>query len=443
MFENLSTHLESVLKKLKGHGKLSESNIEDALREVRVALLEADVNLEVARDFVEKIRERAIGKEVMSSLTPGQQVIKIVNEELTTLMGDQQAPLQMAEKSPTVIFIVGLQGTGKTTTTAKLGRHISKQGYRPLLVPADVQRPAAIEQLKVLGNELALPVLESQPSDDPVEICRRALKTAEQESANVILVDTQGRLHVDDELMNELTRMKEEVSPHETLLVTDAMTGQDAVNMAKVFNDRIGIDGVILTKMDGDARGGAALSVKAVTGRPIKFVGVGEKLDQLEVFHPDRMASRILGMGDVLSLIEKAEESVEQESAEKMAKKLTSGRFDLEDFRDQLRQVQQMGPLDQLIGMLPGANKMKGLKVDTNELKRVEAIINSMTRKERANYQMINGSRRKRIAKGSGTRIQEVNRLLKQFAQTKKMMKRLGKGGLLKKMPVGPGSLPF
>jgi len=443
MFENLSTHLESVLKKLKGHGKLSESNIQDALREVRVALLEADVNLEVTRDFIEKIRERAVGKEVMSSLTPGQQVVKIVNEELTALMGDQQAPLQMAEKSPTVIFIVGLQGTGKTTTTAKLGRHISKQGYRPLLVSADVQRPAAIEQLKVLGNELSLPVFNSQPSDDPVEICRRALKTAEQESANVILVDTQGRLHVDDELMNELTRMKEEVSPHETLLVTDAMTGQDAVNMAKVFNDRIGIDGVVLTKRDGDARGGPALSVKAVTGRPIKFVGVGEKLDQLEVFHPDRMASRILGMGDVLSLIEKAEEAVELESTEKMAKKLISGRFDLEDFRDQLRQVQQMGPLDQLIGMIPGANKMKGLKVDTNELKRVEAIINSMTRKERANYQMVNGSRRKRIAKGSGTRIQDVNRLLKQFAQTKKMMKRLGKGSLLKKMPVGPASLPF
>jgi signal recognition particle subunit SRP54 len=443
MFENLSAHLESVLKKIRGHGKLSESNIGEALREVRVALLEADVNLEVARDFVEKIRKRAVGKEVMASLTPGQQVIKIVSEELTSLMGGRQVPLQMVEKGPTVIFLVGLQGTGKTTTTAKLGRHISKQGYRPLLVPADVQRPAAIEQLNILGNELGLPVLPTRPEDDPVEICRRSLRFAEEESANAILVDTQGRLHIDDDLMNELARMKEAVPPHETLLVTDAMTGQDAVNMAKAFNDRIGIDGVILTKLDGDARGGAALSVRAVTGRPIKFVGVGEKLDQLEVFHPDRMASRILGMGDVLSLIEKAEAAVEQKSAEKMAKKLTSCRFDLEDFRDQLRQVQQLGPLDQLLGMIPGMSKMKGVQIDPKELKRVEAIINSMTPKERSNYQMINGSRRKRIANGSGTRIQDVNRLLKQFAQTKKMMKRLGKGGLLKKMPVGPGSLPF
>lgn len=426
-FDNLTARLQETMKKLRGKGRLSEKDVDEALREVRLALLEADVNYKVVRDFIKRVKERAVGEEVLSSLTPGQQVIKIVNDELTTLMGGTLAKLQLSSRPPSVIMMVGLQGAGKTTTAAKLARLLKGQGHRPLLVAADVYRPAAIKQLLVLGEQINVPVF-SMGEQNPVDIAKAAVSHGTSHGNDVIIIDTAGRLHVDEELMGELVQIKEAVSPHEILLVVDAMTGQDAVNVAEAFNSQLDIGGVVLTKLDGDARGGAALSVKAVTGKPIKFVGVSEKMDGLEPFHPDRMASRILGMGDVLTLIEKAVSTVDEEKAKQLAHKLKEAEFTLEDFLDQLEQLKKMGPLDQILGMLPGmgpVKQLKNLEVDEKHLTRIEAIINSMTPEERRNPQIIGGSRRKRIARGSGTRVQDVNRLLKQFEQTRQLMKQL------------------
>lgn len=431
MFGNLAERLQAALGKLKGRGKLSERDVEEALREVRLALLEADVNFRVVKDFLAQVKERAVGQEVMQSLTPGQQVIKIVHEELTALMGGSHARLALSGKAPHVVMLVGLQGSGKTTSAAKLANLLRKQGHRPLLVAADVYRPAAIRQLEVLGQQLEVPVFSLGERHDPVDIARAALSHARDRGHDVVVVDTAGRLHVDEELMAELERMAEALNPRETLLVLDAMTGQEAVNVAQRFNERFELSGFILTKLDGDARGGAALSVRAVVGQPVKFAGVGEKLDQLEPFHPERMASRILGMGDVLTLIEKAQMAMDAEEAQRMAAKLKSAEFTLEDFLVQLRQVRNMGPLDQLLGMIPGlagASQLKGLDVDEKQLKRIEAIIQSMTPEERAHPAIINGSRRRRIARGSGTSVQDVNRLLKQFEQTRGLLKQLGAG---------------
>lgn len=431
MFSSLGDRLQGVLSRLKGKGKLSEKDVEAALREVRLALLEADVNFKVARDFVSRVKERAVGAEVLESLTPGQQVVKIVNEELCALMGGEQVPLRLKPKSgePAVLLLAGLQGSGKTTSSAKLAVYLKKQGRRPLLVACDVYRPAAIKQLQVLGEQIQVPVYADEGNDDPVSIAAAAMEFARAQKLDIVIVDTAGRLHIDSELMDEISALRDLLDPDEILLVVDAMTGQEAVNVAQSFDERLELDGVILTKLDGDARGGAALSVKAVTGKPIKFTGVGEKTDALEPFHPDRMARRILGMGDVLSLIEKAEQSMDEATRQRMAERMRTAQFDLEDFLEQLRQVRNMGPIDQLIGMIPGfANmkQLKGLQVDESELKRVEAVIQSMTLKERQNPDVIDGSRRRRIAAGSGTRVQDVNRLLKQFDQTKKMMKQLG-----------------
>lgn len=424
-FQNLSSRLQDTMRKLRGKGRLSEKDVDEVLREIRLALLEADVNYKVVRDFIAQVKERATGHEVLSSLTPGQQVIRIVNEELTELMGGTQAKLTMSPKPPTIIMMVGLQGAGKTTTGAKLARMLKSQGNRPLLVAADIYRPAAIKQLQVLGEQIEVPVF-TMGEQNPVDIAKAAVSHAKSRNNDIVIIDTAGRLHVDEELMDELVQIKEAVNPTEILLVVDAMTGQDAVNVAQSFNEQLEIGAVVLTKLDGDARGGAALSVKAVTGKPIKFVGVSEKMDGLEPFHPDRMASRILGMGDVLTLIEKAASAVDQEQAEKMAQKLMEAEFTLEDFQEQLAQMKQMGPIDQLVGMIPGMGNMKqlqNLEVDDTHLQRIEAIIQSMTPEERRNPEIIGGSRRKRIAQGSGTRVQDVNRLLKQFNQTKQMLK--------------------
>ena len=443
MFENLSDKLDSVFKKLKGHGKLTEKNIEEALREVRMALLEADVHYKVAKQFIASIKERALGREVMKSLTPGQQVIKIVNEELTALMGSSHEGLDLSGTKPVALMLVGLQGSGKTTTAGKLSVYLRKDGKKPYLVPADVYRPAAIDQLKKLGTQLDVPVFDSTTDMDPVEICQKAQVAAQKEGCDTLLLDTAGRLHVDEELMGELKRIRDAVQPSDILLVADAMTGQDAVNIAKSFDDALNIGGVVLTKMDGDARGGAALSIKAITDKPIKFVGVGEKLNALEPFHPDRMASSILGMGDVLTFIEKAQETVDEEKAAELEKKLRKNQFTLEDFRDQMSQIRKMGSLSDLIGMIPGMKKNKQFKnmdVDEGELVRIEAIINSMTPHERSRHNVINGSRRKRIAQGSGTSVQDVNRLLKNYSQVMKMMKKINKGGM---RGLGRGMLPF
>jgi signal recognition particle subunit SRP54 len=433
MFENLSDKLSLTLKKLRGHGRLSEKNIQDALQEVRLALLEADVNYKVVKKFVEDIRQQAMGQEVLESLTPGQQVIKIVHEELSRLMGGARQELNLIGRTPFSIMLVGLQGSGKTTTAGKLALHLRKHGRNPFLVPADIYRPAAVDQLRKLGSQLAIPTFQTDQNLKPEEICQEALSKAGAAGADVLVMDTAGRLHVDDELMAELVRIKDRVRPTEILLVADAMTGQDAVNVAKIFNDLLDITGVILTKMEGDARGGAALSLKSVTNKPIKFIGVGEKLDALEPFFPDRMASRIMGMGDVISLIEKAQAEYDEKEALKLAKRLKKREFDLEDFQAQLKQMKKMGSLEQILGMLPGLGQLKqlkNLKPDEQEVVRVEAIINSMTREERRNYKIINGSRRKRIALGSGTSVQDVNRLLKNFAQTKKMMENMTSKGL-------------
>jgi signal recognition particle subunit SRP54 len=433
MFDNLTDRLNGVFKKLRGHGKLTEDNIAEALREVRMALLEADVNYQVAKDFIARVNERAIGQEVISSLAPGQQVIKVVHEELVELLGGSAEPLKLGGSQPVIIMVVGLQGSGKTTTAGKLARQLKKTGRTPYLVPADVYRPAAIEQLKVLGATLSVPVHPSTTAQNPVDICRQAVVASGQQGCNTVIVDTAGRLHVDEELMEELRLIKGAVNPAEILFVADAMTGQDAVSVAEKFNLDLSISGVVLTKMEGDARGGAALSIKKVTNRPIKFVGTGENLDALEVFHPDRVASRILGMGDVLTLIEKAEAVVDQKKAEKLAQKISRNTFTLEDFRDQILQIKKMGSLEQLMGMIPGMNRMKQLqdmpKPDERELVRIEAIINSMTAEERRKHQIINASRRVRIAKGSGTSVQDVNKVIKSYSEMLKMMKRFqGKG---------------
>ncbi len=428
VFEGLAEKLQDTFKKLKGKGKLSEDDVKAALREVKMSLLEADVNYKVVKNFVSRIEERAVGKEVMESLTPGQQVIKIVNEELTELMGGEHQDLELSDTTPNVIMLVGLQGSGKTTSAGKLARHFKHKGKNPMLVAADVYRPAAIQQLEILAGRLEVDAFQMGTDNDPVDIVKGAVSSAEKNGNDIIIIDTAGRLHIDEELMDELSRIKEEVKPDETLLVVDAMTGQDAVNVAENFNKKLGIDGMLMTKLDGDARGGAALSIKEVTGKPIKFAGVGEKLDALEPFHPDRMASRILGMGDVLSLIEKAEETIDAEKAKKLEEKLRQDKFTLEDFLDQLDQVRNMGPIDEIMGMIPGlsgAKQLKNMQMDDKQLDYIEAIIKSMTKEERRNPDVINGSRRRRIANGSGTSVQEVNRLLKQFKQTRKLMKQM------------------
>jgi len=432
MFDSLTEKLSRTFKDLRGHGRLSEKNIQDALKDVRLALLEADVNYKVVKRLVEDIRLRAVGQEVLESLTPGQQVIKVVNEELIRVMGGSGNELNLTGRSPFVFMLVGLQGSGKTTTAAKLARHLKGKGRHPYLVPADIYRPAAIDQLTRLGAQIDTPVHPSSQDRRPEDICAEAVRHGSASGSDILLLDTAGRLHVDEALMEELVRIKKAVNPAEILFVADAMTGQDAVSVAKRFDELLDITGVILTKTEGDARGGAVLSIRAVTGKPIKFIGVGEKLDALEPFHPERMASRILGMGDMLSLIEKAQADFSEEEAVKLHNKIKKREFDLEDFRRQLTQVKKLGSMEQILGMLPGMGQLKQLKKmkpDEKELVKVEAIINSMTREERQNHKIINGSRRKRIARGSGTKVQDVNRLLKNFGQTKKMMEQFTRKG--------------
>ena len=428
-FEGLADRLQNTIKKITGKGKVSEQDVKEMTREVRLALLEADVNFKVVIDLIKRIKERAIGQEVLESLTPGQQVIKVVKEELAELMGGEQSKIAVANKPPTVIMMVGLQGAGKTTTTGKLANLLRKKHNRnPMLVAADVYRPAAINQLETLGSQLDLPVFSLGTEANPVDIANQAIEKAKEEHHDYVIIDTAGRLHIDENLMGELQEIKQSVNPDEVFLVVDSMTGQDAVNVAESFDEQLDVTGVVLTKLDGDTRGGAALSIRAVTGKPIKFAGMGEKLDQLEAFHPERMASRILGMGDVLSLIEKAETQVDEKKAKEMEEKIKSMSFTFEDFLEQMDQVKNMGPLDELINMMPGANKMKGMKnlqVDDKQLSHVEAIIQSMTQQERVEPSVINASRKKRIAKGSGTSVSQVNRLLKQFEEMKKMMKQM------------------
>lgn len=432
-FDNLKDKLSDIFKNLKRKGKLSEADVKLAMREIRVALLEADVNYKVAKDFVKNISEKAVGEEVLESLTPGQQVIKIVNEELCALMGGENEKIKFSDNPPTVIMLVGLQGTGKTTTCAKLSGVLKKQGKRPMLVACDVQRPAAIKQLITVGSSFNVPVYYEEDSKEPVKIAKNALEKAKRELNDVVIVDTAGRLHIDEELMDELAAIKAAVNPTEILLVIDAMTGQDALNFATAFNDKLDLTGVIVTKLDGDARGGSVLSVKAMTGKPVKYVGMGEKLNELEPFHPDRMASRILGMGDVLTLIEKAEQAIDLKKAQELEKKMKTQTFTFTDFLDQIDQIKSMGPIENLLGMLPGVNKkaLAGVKIPDNQFDKTKAIILSMTPKERENPGIINLSRKERIAKGSGTSVPEVNALLKQFEQMRKMMKQFTN----KKMP--------
>jgi signal recognition particle subunit SRP54 len=452
MFDSLSEKLESVFKKLRGQGVMTEDNIKEALREVRLALLEADVNFKVVKDFVESVRVKAVGTEVLQSLTPGQQVVRIVHDELVAVMGgNEDNSLNLAAKPPVAIMMVGLQGAGKTTTCGKLGRHLKALKRRPLLVPADIYRPAAIDQLKTVGRQLGLEVFNSSADQKPVDICSAAMQFAELNGYDTVILDTAGRHQIDDFLMGELADIKAVVSPVEILFVADAMTGQEAVNVASGFNERLDITGVVLTKLDGDAKGGAALSIKAVTGKPVKFAGLGEKLDALEVFHADRLVSRILGMGDVLTLVEKAQSVFDEKEAARLQQKLKKSQFDLEDFLAQLQQIKKMGSLESLMGMIPGMGKMmkqmQGAQPSEKEMKRIEAIIRSMTPGERANHSIINGSRRLRIAKGSGTTVQEVNQLLKRFSEAQKVVKqlqKLGPKGLLKGMGgLGKGMLPF
>lgn len=445
-FEGLSDRLQDIFRKLRGKGKITEEDVKNAMREVRLALLEADVNFKVVKDFVARVKERAVGQEVLQSLTPGQQIVKIVHDEMASLMGGAESKLEISSKPPIVIMAVGLQGAGKTTTVAKLAKNLMKQGRRPLLVACDVYRPAAIQQIQILGEQIGAPVF-AMGQQNPISIARASVEHARSNNRDVIILDTAGRLHVNEELMQELREIKEYLSPQEILLVVDAMTGQDAVTVAESFHEQLGLTGVILTKLDGDTRGGAALSVKAVTGCPIKFVGMGEKLDALEPFHPDRMASRILGMGDILSLVEKAQANFDEQKAREMERKIRKQEFTLDDFLEQMQQVRSMGPLEDLLGMIPGlGNQMKDLKgqVDEKELGRVEAIIQSMTPKERREPGIINGSRKKRIARGSGTRVQEVNRLLKQFEESRKLMKQFADmGGKKGRRGFPPMKFPF
>ncbi|MDD3846417.1 MAG: signal recognition particle protein [Syntrophorhabdaceae bacterium] len=432
MFEKLQERFESTFKKVRGYGKLTENNIKDTLREVRVALLEADVNFKVAKDFLEKVRVKATGEEVLTSITPGQQFVKIVYDELCDVLGSANKPLDVAAAPPVSVMLIGLQGSGKTTTSAKLAIHLRKMGRRPLLVPSDIYRPAAIDQLVTLGKQINVEAFTMDVVKDPVTICKEAKVYATRNGYDTLIVDTAGRLHIDDGMVGELVEQKRLLNPKETLLVLDAMTGQDAVSIAGVFNEKLGIDGIILTKLDGDTRGGAAISIKAVTGKPIKFIGVGEKLDALEPFFPDRMASRILGMGDVVSLVEKAQDVFDEKQARELERKFRKDEFTLEDFRDQIRQMKKLGSLESIIGMIPGMNKFKGgidFAEAEKDIKKTEAIINSMTARERTRPNIIDGSRRVRISKGSGTQVQDVNELLKKYMETKKMLKKFTKGG--------------
>lgn len=438
MLDDLSQKLESVFKKLRGQGKLTEKNIADSMKEIRRALLEADVNYKVVKDFVSAVEKRALGQDVLKSITPGQMIVKIVHDELVALLGESTEQIKTAGIPPTIVMLCGLQGSGKTTMAGKLANHFRKKGRHPMLVAADVYRPAAIDQLQVVGKSLDIPVY-SEGAGDPVKICKNAIGEARKFSRDLVILDTAGRLHVDDAMMQELENVKSKVSPHEIIFVADGMTGQDAVNTAKTFLERLEFDGIALTKMDGDTRGGAALSIRTVTGKPIKFIGIGEKLDAIEQFFPDRMASRILGMGDIVSFVEKAQETIDEEQARDLEQKLRKNAFTLQDFKDQIQQIKKMGPLDQLLGMIPGMGaQLKGVSVDDSAFKQIEAIINSMTTRERENPKILNGSRRKRIAAGSGTRVQDVNKLLNQFGQMKKMMKKM------KRMPSkGMKNIPF
>ena len=447
MFENLSDKLQRVFKNLRGEGKLTPENMESALREIRVALLEADVHFRVTKQFIEAVKEKAMGSEVLTALSPTQQVVKIVRDELVHILGSHTSRLRFANEPPTVVMIVGLQGSGKTTSTGKLSRWLSKNGHSPIMVSVDVYRPAARQQLAVIARDLKLPIYEGTPEQTaPLDLARAARREAMQTGRDVVLVDTAGRLHIDEQLMTELRQLKEALNPTEILFVADAMTGQDAVKSADQFHKQLGITGVVLTKMDGDARGGAALSIRTITEQPLKFVGTGEKFDAIEPFHPDRVAQRILGMGDMLSFIEKVEESIDQKKAEEMQRKLIDDEFTLEDFRDQIKQIRKLGPLQSLMGMMPQMGPLKGLKdvkVDEKEITHIVAIIDSMTPRERDNHMIINGARRRRIAKGSGTSVQEVNNLLKQYAQARKMMKSISGGSFmgkrLGKMKLPPG----
>ena len=436
-FEGLSSKLQDITRKLRRKARITESDLKEMLREVKLALLEADVNYKIVKDFISSVQEKALGQDVLKSLTPGQQVIKIVKDELVELLGGEESKINFTPNPPTVIMLVGLQGSGKTTTAGKLANLLRKQGKKPLLVACDIYRPAAIKQLQVVGKQLDIPVYANETSKDVVHIAKQAMSVAMSKLNDVVILDTAGRLHIDEKLMQELKNVKQNVKPHEILLVVDSMTGQDAVNVAQSFNENLGIDGVVLTKLDGDTRGGAALSVKKVTGRPIKFAATGEKLSDIEVFHPDRMASRILGMGDVLSIIEKAEESFDLEQAEKIEKQLRKKEFDLDDYLAQLRQVKKMGSFSSLLKMVPGMANIKDLKVDDKEFIRIEAMICSMTKEERKNPKILNASRRIRIAKGSGTTVQQINQFMKSFEMTQKMMKKMQDTKNLKKMMKG------
>ena len=424
-FEGLSSRLQEITKKIKGEARITESNMKDMLREVKLALLEADVNYKIVKEFISNVQEKALGQDVMKSLKPGEQVVKIVRDELTELLGGSDSKINISSNPPTIIMLVGLQGAGKTTLAGKLSNYLRKQGKKPLMVACDVYRPAAVKQLQVVGSQLNIPVYSEEGVQDAVGIARRSINTAISKLNDVVIIDTAGRLQIDDTLMQELVNIKNAVRPHEILLVVDSMTGQEAVNVAQTFNDKVGIDGVVLTKLDGDTRGGAALSVKKITGKPIKFAGVGEKLSDLEEFHPDRMASRILGMGDILSIVEKAEQALDLEEAEKLEKQLKKDKFDLDDYLAQLKQIKKMGSLSSILKMIPGMNKLKDIKVDDKEFIRIEAIITSMTAKERKNPSLLNASRRKRIAKGSGTEVHDINKFMESFEMTQKMMKQM------------------
>ncbi len=443
MFENLTEKLNAVFKKLKGRGTLNEENIRTAMKDIRMALLEADVNFKVTKEFIADVSEQAIGQKVLDSISPGQQIVKIVHDRLVELMGKESGYLNTSNRFPASVMLIGLQGCGKTTTAAKLTRHLLNRNHRVSMVSADVYRPAAIEQLKILGEDIDANVFDSKDEKDPVKICVKAVEDAKANGFDTLIIDTAGRLHIDDELMNELKRIKETINPSEVLFVADAMTGQDAVSVAEKFDGLLGINGIVLTKMDGDARGGAALSLRKVTGKPIKFIGMGEKADDLEVFHPERMASRILGMGDILTLVEKAQTTLDEKAAKELEKKIRKDSFTLDDLKKQLAQLKKMGSLQDILGMMPGIGKIKALKnasPDEGELVKTTAIIDSMTKKERVNYKIINGQRRKRIARGSGTTVQDVNRVLKNYIEMRKMMKKLAKGGMKSMMR---GDLPF